>query len=59
MRGKPVLVETFITRPSVEAFDAGVLVRLAGLDQTQLHTTCVRPSRHGFAAEVLAVFGPR
>lgn len=32
---EPVLVEAFITQPSVKGFDVRVLVRLTGLDQTK------------------------
>jgi hypothetical protein len=32
-----VFVEAFIAKPSVERFDVGVLIRLARLNQAQLH----------------------
>lgn len=53
--GEPVFIQTFIAETSVERFDIGVLVGLAGFDEKQLNTSCMRPGQHGTAAELLAI----
>ena len=41
--GEPVLIEAFVAQPAVETLDARILVRLAGLDESQGDTAFVRP----------------
>ena len=41
--GEPVLVEAFVAQPTVERFDVGVLVGLAGLDQSKRDVVAVGP----------------
>jgi hypothetical protein len=53
--GKPVLTEAFVAWPSVEGFDSGGLVRLAGLDKPQLHATVVSLCDHGLATELILI----
>jgi hypothetical protein len=52
-----MLVQTLVTEPPVERFDVGVLVWLAGLDQSQRDSLAMRPRQHGFAGELRAVVG--
>lgn len=40
---EPVLDQAFIPEPSIEARVVGVVVQLAGLDETQLHIVLVCP----------------
>ena len=50
-----MLVEAFVAQAAVERLDVGVLVRLARLDQAQLHATHMRPGHHRLAAELLSI----
>jgi hypothetical protein len=59
---KPVLIETLVAEPAIEAFDVGVLVRLARVDEMQPNTVGVRPGVEGPADEfgplsVISIFG--
>lgn len=47
--GKPMLVQT--------RFDIGVLVRLAGLDQSQRYPLAMRPCQHRLAGELRPIVG--
>jgi len=40
---EPVLVQTFVPKPPVEALDVSVLHRSSRLDELQLHVTRMRP----------------
>ena len=40
---EPVLIQTFIAKPSVKTLNKSVLCRLAGLDKTQLHAMLKGP----------------
>jgi hypothetical protein len=42
-RFEQVLVEPFVSHRSVEAFDVGILLWLAGLDKPQVDTALHRP----------------
>lgn len=42
--GEPMLVQAFFAVPPVEAFDVGVLRRLAGVDEIELNAMIVSPS---------------
>lgn len=53
-----MLVQAFVAQPSIDLFDVGVLVRLAGLDQAQFDPVSIGPGQHGPAGELLAVVGP-
>lgn len=52
-----MFVQTLVTEPPVQRFDVGVLVWLAGLDQSQRDSLAMRPRQHGFAGELRAVVG--
>src|SRR4029450_8688589 len=52
---KPVLVQAFVAKLPVEAFNKGVLDRLARSDEAQLHAADVGPGVEGAAAEFRAV----
>ena len=52
-----MLVEAFIAQLAVERFDEGILDRLAGCDEAQLHATLVRPAQHRLAGQLRAVVG--
>lgn len=52
-----MLVQALIPQSTVERFDVGVLVRLAGLDQPQRDPATMRPVQHGAADELWAVVG--
>ena len=55
---KPVLVEAFITEPTVERFDVGVLIRFARFDQAQRDTAVVREAgdeAYSFSSIVLGI----
>ena len=54
---EPVLVQVFITQPSVERFDVGILVGLAGLNESHTHAMLVRPGQHRPSTEFLALVG--
>src|SRR5919108_3701376 len=54
---EPVLVETLIAQPAIEALDVGVLVWLAWLDEVQFDTMGVGPRVDGSANELGAVVG--
>ena len=43
-RFEQVLIEPFVLYRPVEAFDAGILLWLAGLDKPQMHTALHRPN---------------
>jgi hypothetical protein len=47
-----MLIEHFVAIGSVEAFDEGVLVRLAWLDVLDRDTVLLRPLREGLAEEL-------
>ena len=53
--GKQVLIEDFLTEGAVEAFDVGVLVRLARLDVLDGHGVGLGPLHERFAQELRAV----
>ena len=49
---------TSIAEATVERFDVGVLIRFTWLDQTQLHSVCMRPFQHCTSGELLPIAGP-
>lgn len=51
-RREDVLVEAFLAKPSVEALDERVLVRLAGADEVDLHPVLERPRVYRLAVEL-------
>ena len=51
---KPVLVQTFVAKLPVEAFDVRVLDRLAGSNEAQRHAARVRPGIEGRARQTPA-----
>lgn len=53
-----MLVEEFVAQAAIKTLDAGILIRLAWLNQAQLHASLVGPRHHHLAAELLTVFGP-
>ena len=52
---KPVFVQAFVAEALVEGLDVGVLVRLAGFNETQGQPLRVRPCEHRATAELLPV----
>ena len=52
---KPVFVQAFVAEAPVEGLDVGVLVRLAGFNETQGQPLRVRPCEHRATAELLPV----
>ena len=52
---KPVFVQAFVAEAPVEGLDVGVLVRLAGFNETQGQPLRVRPCEHRATAELLSV----
>ena len=50
-----MLVEAFVVQPTFEAFDVGVLVRLAWFDQALRDASHVSPLHHRLATELLAI----
>ena len=54
---EPVLIQAFIAQASVERLDIGILVRLAGFDQTQDHAMLMCPGQHRPPAELLSIIG--
>ena len=50
-----MLVQTFVSELAIEAFDEGVLGRLAWLDKTERGTALLRPEEHRLAGELGAV----
>lgn len=52
-----VKIEHGTAERPVEAFDEGILVRFAGLDEAQGHIVPMCPGEHGPSAEFLAVVG--
>ena len=51
-RGEDVLVEALVTEPAVEAFDEGILHRLARGDVVPLDAPLGRPAQHGIAGQL-------
>lgn len=45
-RFKPMLIQAAVAELAVEAFDEGILCRLAGLDKVQLRAGLLRPKEH-------------
>ena len=56
---KPVFVQAFVAEAPVEGLDVGVLVRLAGFNETQGQPLRVRPCEHRAPAELLPSPGRR
>ena len=56
-RFRPVLIQTFIAKCPVKAFNVGILSRAAGLDQDVLDTVLLRPGHEGPASEFRPVVG--
>ena len=54
---EPMFVQAFVAEAAVERLDVGVLIRLAWLDQPQLHVVAVRPFQHRTPGELLPVIG--
>src|SRR3712207_4329967 len=52
---EPALVETFLAEAAVEALDRGVLHRLAGIDEEQLHAILVGPAVELAATELRTI----
>ena len=52
-----VVVQHFLAEGAVEAFDVGVLVRLAGLDVLDGHAIGFGPLREWLAQELRAIVG--
>ena len=52
---KPVLVETLVSEPAVEAFYKGVLDWLARIDEVQLNSSSLCPDRHNLTRELRTV----
>ena len=50
-----MLDEAFVAQPTVEAFDVGVLVRLAWFDQLLRDASLVSPLHHRLVTEHFAV----
>ncbi len=40
---EPVLVQAFLSEPAIEAFDVGILGRLAGINEVQLNALVISP----------------
>jgi len=55
---EPALIQAFISKPAIEGFDVSVLVGLAWLDESQLHSMPMTPSQHRPTAEFLAIVRP-
>lgn len=53
--GEPVQVEAVFSELAIEALDEGVLRRLSGLDEVQLHARLAGPEEHGLARQLGAV----
>src|SRR5450759_3585433 len=54
-RRKPMRVEALEAELSVEAFDEGILIRLAGLDEAQLDSALLGPGQERPARELRPV----
>ena len=52
---EPVQVQALISEFPIEAFDEGILGRLAGLDEMQLDATALAPKEHLLAGELGAI----
>lgn len=52
---KPVLIETAIAEPAVEALDEGILCRFARLDERQRHRPLTCPEEHCLAVQLRPV----
>jgi hypothetical protein len=54
-RAKPVLIQTFVSKLAIEAFDKSILRRFARLNEVQLHVIFLAPEKHRFAGKLGAV----
>jgi len=49
---KPMVIETLIAKPPVEAFYKGILCRLSRRNEFQLHAVAIRPLVEGTGSEI-------
>lgn len=54
-RQEPVGIYALLSESAIEAFDLGVVLRLAGPAEVQLHRTFIRPFAHDLENELAAI----
>jgi hypothetical protein len=52
---EPMLVQTFIPKLAVKAFDVGILHRSAGIDEVVFHSLFLSPAKHGLAGKLWSI----
>ena len=56
--GEPLVVQALVAESAIEGFNVGVLVGLAGINESQRDAVAVCLSQNGLSCDTLAVISP-